>query len=89
MTEARHLTKRYGHTVAVVDASFAVRPGRVTGCLGPERAWRPPRSPDRGRHASSCSSWPAPRRPQGGLLRPDPRLNRLPPRQLAGATTGL
>jgi len=41
MTQARHLTKRYGHTVAVVDAFFTVRPGRVTGCLGPERAGKP------------------------------------------------
>jgi ABC-2 type transport system ATP-binding protein len=34
MIEAQHLTKRYGETVAVDDASFAVRPGRVTGFLG-------------------------------------------------------
>ena len=27
MIEARHLTKRYGHTVAVDEASFVVRPG--------------------------------------------------------------
>ena len=38
MIEARHLTKRYGKTVAVDDASFAVRPGRVTGFLGPNGA---------------------------------------------------
>jgi ABC-type multidrug transport system ATPase subunit len=38
MTEARHLTKRYGQTVAVDDARFAVRPGRVTGFLGPNGA---------------------------------------------------
>jgi ABC-2 type transport system ATP-binding protein len=38
MIEARHLTKRYGHTVAVDDASFVVRPGRVTGFLGPNGA---------------------------------------------------
>src|SRR5579863_7891360 len=38
MIEARHLTKRYGHTVAVDKASFAVRPGRVTGFLGPNGA---------------------------------------------------
>ena len=31
MIEARHLTKRYGHTVAVDEASFVVRPGRVAG----------------------------------------------------------
>ncbi len=38
MIEARHLTKRYGHTVAVDDACFVVRPGRVTGFLGPNGA---------------------------------------------------
>jgi len=38
MIEARHLTKRYGHTVAVDDASFVVQPGRVTGFLGPNGA---------------------------------------------------
>jgi energy-coupling factor transporter ATP-binding protein EcfA2 len=38
MIEARHLTKGYGHTVAVDEASFVVRPGRVTGFLGPNGA---------------------------------------------------
>ena len=38
MIEAQHLTKRYGHTVAVDEASFVVRPGRVTGFLGPNGA---------------------------------------------------
>ena len=38
MIEAQHLTKRYGKTVAVDEASFAVRPGRVTGFLGPNGA---------------------------------------------------
>ena len=38
MIEARHLTKRYGQTVAVDDVSFVVRPGRVTGFLGPNGA---------------------------------------------------
>ena len=38
MIEAQHLTKRYGTTVAVDEASFAVRPGRVTGFLGPNGA---------------------------------------------------
>ena len=38
MIEARHLTKRYGQTVAVDDACFVVRPGRVTGFLGPNGA---------------------------------------------------
>jgi ABC-2 type transport system ATP-binding protein len=38
MTEAQLLTKRYGKTVAVDGASFAVQPGRVTGFLGPNGA---------------------------------------------------
>jgi energy-coupling factor transporter ATP-binding protein EcfA2 len=38
MIEAQHLTKRYGKTIAVDEASFAVRPGRVTGFLGPNGA---------------------------------------------------
>jgi ABC-2 type transport system ATP-binding protein len=38
MIEARHLTKRYGKTVAVDEVSFVVRPGRVTGFLGPNGA---------------------------------------------------
>jgi ABC-2 type transport system ATP-binding protein len=35
MIEACGLTKRYGDTLAVDDLSFEVRPGRVTGFLGP------------------------------------------------------
>jgi ABC-2 type transport system ATP-binding protein len=38
MIEAQHLTKRYGHTLAVDEVSFVVRPGRVTGFLGPNGA---------------------------------------------------
>ncbi len=38
MIETRHLTKRYGNTVAVDDVSFVVQPGRVTGFLGPNGA---------------------------------------------------
>ena len=41
MIEAQHLTKRYGTTVAVDQASFTVRPGRVTGFLGPNGAGKP------------------------------------------------
>jgi ABC-2 type transport system ATP-binding protein len=33
--EVRHLTKRYGATLAVDDLSFDVNPGLVTGFLGP------------------------------------------------------
>jgi ABC-2 type transport system ATP-binding protein len=38
MIEARHLTKRYGKTVAVNEVTFTVRPGQVTGFLGPNGA---------------------------------------------------
>ena len=38
MIEAQHLSKRYGKTIAVDEASFAVLPGRVTGFLGPNGA---------------------------------------------------
>ena len=36
--EVRHLTKRYGPTLALDDLSFTVRPGVVTGFLGPNGA---------------------------------------------------
>jgi ABC-2 type transport system ATP-binding protein len=35
MIEAQGLTKRYGDHIAVENLSFTVRPGRVTGFLGP------------------------------------------------------
>jgi ABC-2 type transport system ATP-binding protein len=35
MIEAFRLTKRYGDTVAVDDLSFTIKPGAVTGFLGP------------------------------------------------------
>jgi ABC-2 type transport system ATP-binding protein len=38
MIQADHLTKHYGETVAVDEASFTVQPGRVTGFLGPNGA---------------------------------------------------
>jgi ABC-2 type transport system ATP-binding protein len=38
MIEARHLTKRYGKTIAVDEVSFTVKPGQVTGFLGPNGA---------------------------------------------------
>jgi ABC-2 type transport system ATP-binding protein len=38
MIQANLLTKRYGDTVAVDEASFTVQPGRVTGFLGPNGA---------------------------------------------------
>jgi ABC-2 type transport system ATP-binding protein len=42
MIELQGLTKRYGSTVAVDDLSFQVRPGKVTGFLGPNGAGRSP-----------------------------------------------
>jgi ABC-2 type transport system ATP-binding protein len=38
MIEAQSLTKRYGQKTAVDDATFTVRPGKVTGLLGPNGA---------------------------------------------------
>lgn len=38
MIELEGLTKRYGEKVAVDQLSFAVRPGIVTGFLGPNGA---------------------------------------------------
>ena len=38
MIEARNLTKRYGNKLAVSDVSFTVKPGIVTGFLGPHGA---------------------------------------------------
>ncbi|MEV0237105.1 ATP-binding cassette domain-containing protein [Nonomuraea sp. NPDC050786] len=38
MLEAEALTKRFGPTVAVSDAGFAIRPGAITGLLGPDGA---------------------------------------------------
>jgi ABC-2 type transport system ATP-binding protein len=43
MIEARNLVKRYGSTVAVNDLSFSIRPGMVTGFLGPNGAGNPVR----------------------------------------------
>jgi ABC-type glutathione transport system ATPase component len=38
MIEASGLTKRYGSALAVNDLSFTIRPGVVTGFLGPNGA---------------------------------------------------
>jgi ABC-type branched-subunit amino acid transport system ATPase component len=42
MIEARHLTKRHGDKLAVSDLSFTVRPGFVTGFVGPNVPGTPP-----------------------------------------------
>jgi ABC-2 type transport system ATP-binding protein len=39
--EARGLTKRYGATIAVDGLSFELRPGVVTGFLGPNGSGKP------------------------------------------------
>jgi ABC-2 type transport system ATP-binding protein len=41
MIEARQLTKRYGDKTAVDRLDFTVRPGAVTGFLGPNTAAAP------------------------------------------------
>jgi ABC-2 type transport system ATP-binding protein len=41
MIEAHDLVKRYGSTMAVSDLSFSIRPGLVTGFLGPNGAGNP------------------------------------------------
>ena len=38
VVEVRHLTKRYGRTVAVEDVSFSVEEGEIFGILGPNGA---------------------------------------------------
>jgi ABC-type branched-subunit amino acid transport system ATPase component len=43
MIGIRQLTKRYGSTVAVDGLSFDVRPGLVTGFLGPNGSGKPVR----------------------------------------------
>ena len=41
MIEVDHLTKRYGTATVVDDLTFSVRPGHVTGFLGPNGADKP------------------------------------------------
>jgi ABC-2 type transport system ATP-binding protein len=41
MIEAHDLVKRYGSTTAVNGLSFSIRPGMVTGFLGPNGAGEP------------------------------------------------
>ncbi|HXT69266.1 MAG TPA: ABC transporter ATP-binding protein [Vicinamibacterales bacterium] len=38
MLEVRHITKRYGHVLALNDVSFDVRAGEVLGLIGPNGA---------------------------------------------------
>jgi ABC-2 type transport system ATP-binding protein len=41
MIEVDQLTKRFGPVTAVDGLSFTVRPGRVTGFLGPNGSGKP------------------------------------------------
>ena len=41
MIEAHGLVKRYGSTMAVSDLCFSIRPGMVTGFLGPNGSGKP------------------------------------------------
>ena len=38
MIEVKHLTRRYGSTLAVDDVSFSVERGAICGLLGPNGA---------------------------------------------------
>ena len=38
MIEVKHLTKRYGHNLAVSDLSFTIERGHIYGFLGPNGA---------------------------------------------------
>ena len=38
LIEVRHLTKRYGDTLAVDDLNFTIEKGRIYGFLGPNGA---------------------------------------------------
>jgi ABC-type multidrug transport system ATPase subunit len=90
MIEARHLTKRYGHTVAVDEASFVVRPGRVTGFLGPNGAGKSttmrmilgldmPSSGSVLVNASRTASWPTRCGRSGRCWTPRPSLAAVAP----------
>jgi ABC-2 type transport system ATP-binding protein len=46
MIEAKELTKQYGDKRAVDGISFSVRPGIVTGFLGPNEAVTSHRTPE-------------------------------------------
>jgi ABC-type uncharacterized transport system ATPase subunit len=62
--EARGLVKHYGSTMAVNDLSFSIRPGMVTGFLGPNGAGQ--RSGDPEDVASGADDDLLPNRQGGG-----------------------
>ncbi|MEV4107419.1 ATP-binding cassette domain-containing protein [Nonomuraea sp. NPDC049695] len=79
MLEAEALTKRFGPTVAVSDAGFAIRPGAVTGLLGPDGAGKStilrlflglvhPTSGSALVDGKPIHEWPAPSRKVGAVL---------------------
>ncbi|MFG1708809.1 ABC transporter ATP-binding protein [Nonomuraea sp. M3C6] len=79
MLEAESLTKRFGAVVAVSDASFAIRPGAITGFLGPNGAGKStmlrlflglvhPTSGSALIDGRPIHEWPAPSRKVGAVL---------------------
>ena len=38
MIEVKHVTKKYGKTIAVEDISFTIKEGEIVGLLGPNGA---------------------------------------------------
>jgi ABC-type uncharacterized transport system ATPase subunit len=56
MIEIRNLTKTYGAVRAVDDLTVTIRPGKVTGFLGPKGRASPPRC---ARSSASAARTPA------------------------------
>jgi ABC-2 type transport system ATP-binding protein len=79
MIEARGLTKRYGSTLAVNDLDCTIRPGAVTGFLGPNAAGKTttmrlilgldyPTAGSVAVNGKPHAQWPSPMREVGALL---------------------
>jgi ABC-2 type transport system ATP-binding protein len=77
--EAVSLTKRFGQVVAINDASFAIRPGAITGFLGPNGAGKStmlrlflglahPTAGSALVDGKPLREWPAPSRKVGAVL---------------------
>jgi ABC-type lipopolysaccharide export system ATPase subunit len=61
MIEARGLTKFYGERAAVSNLSFTVRPGVVTGFLGPNGSFSASTPPPRVACGSTAATTPTTR----------------------------
>jgi len=95
MIEASGLTKHYGKTVAVRDLTFTVRPGALTGFLGPNGPGKSttmrlilgldaPNSAHATVNGKRYTDHPAPLPEVGALLEARRRLYaELPPRQVS------